>query len=50
MAKKSSKHKQEKYSAHPAKAKANKVRRIKKQIKKQPNDLQAKADLQRHGG
>lgn len=45
-----SKRKQEKYGAHPAIAKANKVRKLKKQIKKQPNDLQAQEALKRHGG
>lgn len=48
MSKKTSKRKQEKYGSHPAIARANKVRKLKKQIKKQPNDLQAQKALQRH--
>ena len=50
MGKTSSKNKQEKYKTHPARAKANKLRRILKQIKKQPNDLQAQEAAKRHGG
>lgn len=45
-----SKNKQEKYSTHPARAKANKIRKILKQIKKQPHDLQAQEALKRNGG
>lgn len=50
MAQKTSKHKQDKYASHPARAKANKLRKIAKQIKRQPNDLQAIKDLARLGG
>ena len=42
--------KKAKYAAHPAIAKANKLKRIKRQIKKQPNDLQAQEALKRNGG
>ena len=45
-----SENKKKKYAAHPAIAKANKIKRILKQIKKQPKDLQAKEALKRHGG
>lgn len=48
--KSSSKHRQDKYSSHPVRAKANKVRKIKKHLKKCPKDLQSQEALGRHGG
>lgn len=41
--------KKAKYAAHPAIARANKLRKVKKQARLYPQDLQAKADLQRLG-
>jgi hypothetical protein len=45
MSKKTSKNKEAKYGAHPAKVKPNKIRRIMRHLKKCPADAQSRKVL-----